>query len=188
MFIISFIATDKLGITGKDRYLLWLIILLSTLASSLLFRKFFPLNHTLTPSIPSNQPLDVNQPNLGLSRLIDQTILGSFEILTKVGGYIILFSILAKIIQDIPIFPLLPKLILIGTLEITTGIEAVTQSSIPYMQKIILCCSITAFGGLSALAQTKSVMESTGLSLIRYSLCKLLSAFFTIFLCCLLHI
>ncbi len=188
MFLIGYLATEKLRITGIGRYAPWLLLFLTGLGASLLFRSLAAIRTgrlskrgalraaQILPHPSYDAPITHDN---SLTRLMDQTIMGSFEVLTKVGGYIILFSILGHVILQIPLLPTIPKLLLVGGLEITTGIHAIGEAALPRVQKIILCCSITAFGGLSALAQTKSVMESTGLSLTRYSLCKLSIAFLT---------
>ena len=106
--------------------------------------------------------------------MLDNAIMDSFEVITKVGGYIILFSIPAQIISSSPSVSPLIKIITIGLLEITTGINYVVSTSLSQNIKIGLVIAITTFGGLSALAQTNSVINKTRLSISTYFKNKLL--------------
>lgn len=104
---------------------------------------------------------------------LDKSIMDAFDIITRVGGYVILFSIAAQIISDSgTVGP--AKLILLGFLEITTGIHKISTSALPMDMKIALITMITAFGGLSGLAQTNSVISNTRLSIRTYFMQKVL--------------
>lgn len=115
----------------------------------------------------------------------DDIMMGSIEIMVRIGGYIMLFSILAVFIQYLPgIAPVL-KSLLLGISEITTGIHALAQTTDGFLQGLCLTGAI-AFGGLSGIFQTKSVLENglqsfpsenaknAGLSIRHYVLWKLL--------------
>ena len=105
--------------------------------------------------------------------LLDAAIMNGFEIITKVGGYIILFSIPVQIISGLGNDNYI-KFLLIGILEITTGINKISQSSLDMGTKIAFITMLTAFGGLSGVAQTKSVINSTRLSIVTYIKSKLM--------------
>ena len=87
-----------------------------------------------------------------------------------------IFSVLAALINLIPI-PC-PNLVasLTGVLEITTGIHNVAALAISQNLKIVFITTIAAFGGLSGFAQTKSVFSTSGLSRTTYLFTKVLSA------------
>lgn len=74
--------------------------------------------------------------------LLDTSIMNGFEIITQLGGYIILFSILSGLLMDLHPFGSASPL-LCGVLEITTGIAQLAASSLPYAGKVsaILTCS-----------------------------------------------
>ncbi len=100
--------------------------------------------------------------------------LDSFSILVKVGCYMMLFSILCRFL----IF-FLPEdnflvILLIGMTEVTTGVNFVANSTLPFCEKIALICGLTSFGGLCSLAQTKSVLTKSGLSVHFYFILKLI--------------
>ena len=95
--------------------------------------------------------------------VLDESILHSFVILTKVGGYIILFSILAGIVQQMCPFAPEYKAGIVSALEITTG-AVLLSSTIPGISGQVLLAAFCAFGGLSSVAQTASVISETDLS------------------------
>ena len=106
-------------------------------------------------------------------KIIDAGIMNGFETLTRLGGYIMLFSILASMLSKLPFSPL-QTLILTGITEITNGISLLPDAALPEGTKYILAMGFTAFGGLSGIAQTSSMISGTGLSLRRYCLIKLM--------------
>ena len=100
----------------------------------------------------------------------------AIQTIVKVGGYIILFGILGHLITRLSLpFPLLQGM-LAGVLEITTGSSAIAALSLPSALKTALICAVTAFGGLSSVLQTKSVLGSSGLSVATYLYTKVLHA------------
>lgn len=106
-------------------------------------------------------------------KIIDASILDSFETITKIGGYIMLFAIVVAEIQS---FALPSKLscILIGITEVTNGISTLTASdAFSFGETYLLTIVFAAFGGLSGLAQTASMLKSTSLSLWQYLIHKI---------------
>ena len=79
--------------------------------------------------------------------VLDESILHSFVILTKVGGYIILFSILAGIVQQMCPFAPEYKAGIVSALEITTG-AVLLSSTIPGDIWAGASCCILRFRGL----------------------------------------
>jgi hypothetical protein len=63
-----------------------------------------------------------------------------------------------------------------GIFEFTTGISQICGTGMDLHTKIVLIAAITSFGGFSGMAQTKSVIGDTRLSMIYYFVAKLLSA------------
>lgn len=101
----------------------------------------------------------------------DQALMNSFEVMIKIGGYLMLFSILAEMIGQIPAVPAASQALLLGIVEITTGIRALSHVWTGIRQGMALCF-VTAFGGLCGLFQTKSVLGGSGLSAGHYLLWK----------------
>ncbi|MBE5959781.1 MAG: hypothetical protein E7256_00100 [Lachnospiraceae bacterium] len=143
----------------------------TTLKKSTLHAAALPQSSPVTPdalTLPKKEPFRFAQ--------FDEAILSGFEVVTKVGGYIILFSVLANLIGALPFLNRSYTALLTGILEITTGIHNIAVASFTIQKKIVLISTITAFGGLSGLAQTGSVLGDSGLSVKTYFLTKLVSA------------
>lgn len=98
---------------------------------------------------------------------LDEALLSSMEVMAKIGGYIMLFSILAVFIRRLPLPGALPSALLITVAEMTTGIEyaSLTLSGIP---RAVLIGFGGAFGGLSGAFQVHSVTKNAGLSIRHY--------------------
>ena len=130
------------------------------------------------PSVTSSNNNSTVKPNTNPTyfQILDQSIMNGFEIITKIGGYIILFSLLANLICSYVPFSELTNAILIGTLEITTGIQYLSDASLAFPVKLMLATALSAFGGLSSVAQTGSVLLHSPLKLSTYVIYKLLNS------------
>ena len=120
-------------------------------------------------------------------KIMDAAIMNGFETLTKLGGYIMLFSMIAALTGHLPIQNPLLRSTLVGIIEITNGIQYTTQTSLPLKEKYLLCVAFTAFGGLSGLAQTSSMVAESGLPMKRYLMVKLLLCLLSVTLAELLY-
>lgn len=194
MFIISFISILTLKLSGKQYYML-AIIYGGAILSALLYRIFHGItNHsfvapddilltekiTLKAADLPRKSLNSKPPKRVTFAIVDNAIMDGFDVVTKVGGYIVLFSILASVILS-----LLPEsstysLISIGFFEITNGINTIGSSDLNLTTKIALIMSLTAFGGISSIAQTKSVTDQSGLSIWKYIVYKAINAVITL--------
>ena len=111
--------------------------------------------------------------------IIDSSIMNGFEIITKLGGYIMLFSIFSEFTQKVPLISNMAKMILCGAVEITTGAAFTCSCDITDAMKVILVTGYIAFGGLSCVAQTQSVISGSFYSIKKYTCHKLLLAALT---------
>lgn len=178
MFIIGYIAITQLNLPNI-KLALFIIIYGSAILGAIIYRY---LHDRFTKSI-SNDPFDYIEKTTSVSasnrfsfNLLDNSIMNGFEIVTRIGGYIILFSILAQIMKEVVPGSGLVKAFLMGILEITTGISQICNINISIKIKIVLITMLTSFGGFSGIAQTKSVLQDSRLSIRTYLLAKLLSA------------
>lgn len=103
--------------------------------------------------------------------VIDNGIMNGFETITRLGGYILLFSILSASISHFCFFPLAGKYIFLGILELTTGLHGLMISGFSYQIRVLLAMCFCSFGGLCIMAQTKSVLGKE-LSLLPYASAK----------------
>ena len=107
-------------------------------------------------------------------QLIDAGIMNGFETLAKLGGYIILFAILAQMTTLLPIQNPVLKCLLIGFTEITNGIAYTAKQNFGFPLAYPLMMAYTAFGGLSGFAQTASMVKDAEFSMIPYLRMKLI--------------
>lgn len=109
-------------------------------------------------------------------QVMDAGIISGFEALIKICGYIVLFSIVTEIISHmlsalIAQPPLIVTLFL-GNLEITNGINLLSDCDISENLKYIAAIQALSFGGLSGIAQTGSMLFDSGLSIYKYIIGK----------------
>lgn len=106
---------------------------------------------------------------------IDVSIMDSFETLVKVGGYIILFSVILTLFKSIPVQ--IPGLtFILPFLEITNGITMFARTSLPMYLQYPAILGLTAFGGLCSVAQTQCMVQQAGFSIAPYIKEKLAAA------------
>ena len=175
MFITNFIIISTLN-QKADLVQMILIIYVPLL---ILLMLFMIHNRNSLQRVSKSSPKKPIVKNITINAL-DSSIMTGFEIVTKVGGYIILFSILSSYIQSLPIKNEILKCIIAGTLEITTGIDSIGKAGFSMDLKKLLVCAITAFGGISCLAQTNSIIHRSGFSIKKYIYHKLIITLLTV--------
>ena len=166
MFIISFIVVQQFK---NESLLLGTLVILyvAPVICSLIFRKFYRCEMKI-----SSAPISDNAFRFDF-QIFDTCIMNGFETITKVGGYIILFSILFALVKQLPLMWLLP------ILEISCGVSYITSLSIPLTTVYPYVLALTAFGGLCAVAQTNSMIQESPLSILPYIIQKLITALVT---------
>lgn len=106
--------------------------------------------------------------------LIDACILDSVITVTKLGAYIIMFSIIARLVRELPFLSGIWAASIAGVTEVTTGIQAVSEAFAGNALCIPILAAVTSFGGLSALAQTESMLNGTDLKILPYLVSKII--------------
>lgn len=182
MFVIFFVGGSLLHL-GTKSYIFYLLLLFSSFLGSLCIWLLL-CKSSKTPVLLSQKATKKESvKTLSCFEQFDKELNNSAELLIKIGCYILVFSVLTSFLKQMVFFGPLPTSLLCGILEITTGnhllCHFLTDSSI----KTALSLSITSFGGLCAMAQTYSVIQKNGLSILWYAVSKLLSAVFAFFLC-----
>ena len=170
MFLSTYVVLHGLG-DSTLTLPVFVIFYASAFLTSLVFR-IRSRRFGLPPSKPKKEVPE--QTSYG--NLLDTSIMNGFEIITGPGGYIILFSILAGIVLQLPAPLRTAAPFLSGLTEITTGIHTISGTTLPLQVKFtaIVCC--TAFGGFSTVAQTSCMLNGTGLSIFTYLKGKLVNA------------
>lgn len=158
-------------------------LLLADLCCMLFFRFVIYKNNTVsfamqnTPALSQCQKKTSTARSLGAS--IDVSIMNSFETITRLGGYILLFSLITAIAAQYRTKQLFLKNILCAALEITSGLHILKRSGLPYDMQYLCSMAVTAFGGLCILMQTKSILNNR-LSIRPYLSAKCLNTLITV--------
>lgn len=172
VFITSFILYTQLKLSHLAAVTLLILYFPALLLGSILLSAGAAHSRDHTAFHAQKQPASGSQMNF---KIIDAGIMNGFETLTRLGGYIMLFSIFASILTELPLcLPI--KTLLIGITEITNGIHQLPSSGYPGSTCYVLAMAFTAFGGLSGVAQTSSMVKGCALSMKRYLLAKILLA------------
>lgn len=186
MFILGYIALTQLKLP-HIKYSLFAIIYASAIISALIFRYIYGRLSKAGSSWSLyggfvSETKDKSS-NRFTFELLDSAIMNGFEVVTRIGGYIILFSILAQILKETGPDTGVVKSFLMGILEITTGVSQVCGMNIDINIKIVLVAVLTSFGGLSGIAQTNSVLQGSRLSIWPYLIVKFINIIVTTLLC-----
>lgn len=137
---------------------------------------------------PNKEYQKETSPPLPFGKRIDASIMNGFTAITKLGGYILMFSILSGLLGKLfQHTPLLAALIL-GITEISTGVQQLAAIPLPFSLSCSLIFACTAFGGFSIAAQASSMIQASGLKLTPYLAGKCCCAVFTFVLCLLFFV
>lgn len=162
-FILNFVIFKSL----KKQELLWptiIILMLSPMIVSLFTRKKLRKYHQQKQIVIPKKTWDFKE--------LDHSIIDSFQILIKVGGYIILFSVI--IVLSRQFFSEKKEITcLLATLEITNGVQMICNLNLQYELQYILILALTAFGGWCSIAQTQCVIQKVGFRIFPYIIEKL---------------
>lgn len=166
MFFLSFVIDQSLHASAHKAALL--LILYGTP----IFYAFCTKPTVKNPQIQSCKTIKTAQkPQPFTFQIVDDSIMNGFETITRLGGYIILFAIIAKMATAHLTTVTILNPFIIGVIEITNGIHALGCENLPLQWQIPVATAIISLGGLSGLAQTKSMIHGTKLSLSCY-ICK----------------
>ncbi len=153
------------------------ILIASDILCMLFFRFVVYRNHTCKESheIPQKKETSITS---SIGTVLDASIMNGFETITRLGGYILLFSLLSACISHYWKAAPLSRYLLLGVLEITTGLHQLAASGLAYPVRQLLSIPMAAFGGICIMAQTRSILDRR-LSLMPYIAAKCLNAALT---------
>ena len=147
------------------------IFALSDLTIMLLFRFVVYRNKIQFLSADKKKKTPVSSSS---GAFLDVSIMNGFETITRLGGYILMFSILSACISRWYIPHSVPGYLLTGILELTTGLYRLQLLVLPDITKGMLAVFLTACGGICITAQTRSLVTKE-LSVKFYIVAKLLN-------------
>ena len=167
VFVSSYLLSASLGLSG------WTWMTYAVLYLPPLFGGLFLLRRQ--KALPAKKNT-ASRSNLNF-QIIDAGIMNGFETLLKLGGYIMLFSLMTQMCMRAAGTNELALMCLTGMTEITNGIHIIAQSTSCAMAlKYPMIIGFTAFGGLSGFAQTASMVKGSGISMRFYLVFRLVTA------------
>ena len=172
-FIFSYLSQNILE--GKIPPHSLLLILLSADFVCMLFFRFLVYHGNTVSSVkPEYRKKETYQQD-STGVILDVSIMSGFETITRLGGYILIFSLLFTGFYHYWPFCSQNKILLTSPIELTTGLHQIAQSAFSWKIKYITSMTLTAFGGFCFMFQTKSVLEEK-LSILPYIFAKCLNA------------
>lgn len=181
MFLIVYMASQCLDCKVLQ-YPLYFIILLSSMICSIVFRIFFIRKRPSFSQEPSMLSQNLKESKSHIATILDHSIINSFLTVTKIGGYVILLSIVSAFLSHFPEQIQFTRYFLLAATEMTTAISQIGESDLTLHTKIILSLASATSGGISSLLQTQSVIAESGLSMKLYIAAKIFQT--TIVLLC----
>ena len=172
-FIFSYLSQNILE--GKIPPHSLLLILLSADFVCMLFFRFLVYHGNTVSSVkPEYRKKETYQQD-STGVILDVSIMSGFETITRLGGYILIFSLLFTGFYHYWPFCSQNKILLTSPIELTTGLHQIAQSAFSWKIKYITSMTLPAFGGFCVMFQTKSVLEEK-LSILPYIFAKCLNA------------
>lgn len=110
---------------------------------------------------------------------LDTSITNSLYTLLHIGGYVVLFSVLADGFRYLSPLPSKANCIVLGSVEISTGLQPLYTLTLSPLIKAVLVNCLCAFGGLCGLIQVRSVLRGSTLPMHVYATAKVAQAVIT---------
>ncbi|MDD3794828.1 MAG: hypothetical protein PHE06_02430 [Lachnospiraceae bacterium] len=107
--------------------------------------------------------------------LLDACIFDGITNITKLGAYIMLFSLLAGVLDLLPTKNTLLHCIMTGCLEVSAGVHAIAHMPFPFPVQYLCLIAVCSFGGLCALFQTLSIYKMKRDILRHYLISKMVT-------------
>ena len=158
-FIISYLS----GILLKNKISavqMILTFLAADLFCMLFFRFVVYRGHTVD-SVCVNKIKKETYQQDSIGVILDVSILDGFETITRLGGYILLFSLILASISFYWPFHAQSCMLFTAPLELTTGLKQIAGAPLPWKSRYLASMLLTSFGGFCVMAQTKSVLENS---------------------------
>lgn len=173
MFMISYICISCIGDIRYSRLVLPVLIgtafacmLLFSLPSLVRQKKE---KSNLQDSVNQSERIKAIPTGEAVTRSVESALGASL----KLCIYVMLFSIAGAMIGVIPFIPDTTKAALMSLMEITAGLDKISDLNIAFKYKILMMLSFTAFGGMSSVLQTMSLWSGKAFRIKSYILYKL---------------
>jgi len=133
--------------------------------------------------------------NRSIGQLMGDSVKNGISLILLVGGYIIIFSVISRVIKVTGLLALITNSInllpfiniknseivsmfITGILEVTNGIKECAAISLPDTVKAAIVSFFIGFGGLSINAQVSGIIQNTDINFFIYFMVKILQGIF----------
>ena len=124
------------------------------------------------------------QPGLSsFTNLLDASIEDSIIQMLKIGGYLVVFSILSFVVCRLTFLPDIAKASISAVFEISLGSRLLTSLSCSFVWKYVLLVGALSFGGLCSAFQSTSYLKKIGVSMGSYLKKKVVTAAIAVGFC-----
>jgi sporulation integral membrane protein YlbJ len=178
---------------------------LSSLLVGVVFRFHGRSRDAKTPTLPAASSTGILRKALralyiarqkdrrSLSQLLGDSVKSSMNTILLIGGFIMIFSVLLKILSLLGVTTILhtffavflnavgfsPQLapaMVSGLFEIDLGTLAASQANAPLLEKVVIASTIIAWSGLSVHGQVASIVIQSGIRILPYMFARVLHA------------
>lgn len=184
-FMLNYVFTSVYGpyihITSGSKCTLFIILFISSLFGASIVHILYPNQISPYKSDTDNNITSSKKNSKSIIQLLDTCIFSSFEVQVKIGGYIILFTIISALFQHTLSLPPLACATFTSIIELTSGLQSFYINQLHYATHIIIptISALTTFGGLCTIMQVKTVLDNSDLSITKYLISKILAAAFS---------
>lgn len=160
----------------KIGVLLLITHLLYELTVGFIFRNWKKDKDTISQKFLEYSKQEKNISFSSLGDALSDSIKSAINLILTIGGFIVLFSVIISICNNLGLFPNNP--IFAGILELTNGLKLATSLSNTNLS-IVLSSVILGFSGISIMLQVYSIIAKHDLSIKPYIYGKCLQAIFS---------
>ena len=181
IFVVGAVGTGMFGDASMG-FLILVCHYLCAIAVGVAGGRLAPIGDSLTTK---QRPATRNK-RRPFGQVLGESVQGAMETLVVVGGFIILFCVIARIMDVLGVFgalewlvaPLLPEAIpirgiAIGIIEITNGASAIAETALDTAWRAAALGFVISFGGFSIHAQSLSFLSKANAPAAPYLLGKL---------------
>ena len=171
LFLSGFVASTLLALPANMRFVFLLCAYLPFLASFLLCTLLFLLKPTAKYSISLEKDIQkAASPEPSLNDICDTCLL----LLVRIGVLLMFFSILSEFLNS-AVPQSTAQTILIGMLEMTTGISKISSlNTLSLRYKSAICLFLLGFGGICVHIQVRHAWQQSDFPIFRYILVRFL--------------
>jgi sporulation integral membrane protein YlbJ len=194
LFIIGAVGTGMLGSVNFG-YILFLSHFIGSIANGIFSRLFF--KHS---EFTKTKNIICCSSKTAKGDLLSESIKTSLYTCGIIGGYIIIFSVIIRLLDSISFFKILIFYLkfflnlsylssetvctfIKSVFEISNGCRILSQSALSLSLKLIFISFIISFSGLSIIGQVSSIINNVGIKLQTYILFKITHGIFSAFAC-----